>query len=156
MHFYIRNIILMRKEIRNEPVGQDEKEVRGPVKWKREEIKVWLSRILYPGVRSVPVFQIIRLLTRPNPLVSLLFLGAHLDSNMIRSRDCLWHGIRSRATVFGVTCKLWFEYRFFWLEQGEIFLLVSEMIFIVNKFLCQGFIISFLFLETQLFLDLLS
>lgn len=41
-------------------------------------------------------------------------------------------------------------------KQGEIFLLVSEMIFIVNKSLCQGFIISFLFLETQLFLDLLS
>ena len=30
--FYIRNIILMRKEIKNEPVGQDAKEVRGPVK----------------------------------------------------------------------------------------------------------------------------
>ena len=29
--------------------------------------------------------------------------------------------------------------------------MVSEMIFIVNKSLCQGFIISFLFLETQLF-----
>ena len=27
MHFYIRNIILMRKEIKNEPVGQDAKEV---------------------------------------------------------------------------------------------------------------------------------
>ena len=32
MHFYIRNISLMRKEIKNEPAGQDAKEVRGPVK----------------------------------------------------------------------------------------------------------------------------
>ena len=33
MHFFSKKyIILMRKEIRNEPVGQDAKEVRGPVK----------------------------------------------------------------------------------------------------------------------------